>query len=94
MALSESEFRNTFSRWIVHPSARKHDIPDGDAVHAAEHHLIAYRLDDEDGPIRELRLGPDGAGNLLEIVVLALDDGSGLIIHAMRMRRSYQWLLP
>jgi hypothetical protein len=69
-------------------------MPDGDAVHGGEHCLIAYRLDNEDGPIRELRLGPDGAGNLLKIVILALDDGRGLIIHAMRIRRGYRRLLP
>ncbi len=37
---------------------------------------------------------PDRAGNLLEIVVLLLDDGTDLIIHAMRMRSKYRDLLP
>jgi hypothetical protein len=56
--------------------------------------LIAYPLGDGDDPPRELRLGPDRAGNLLEIVVLLLDDGAELIIHAMRMRPKYRDLLP
>jgi hypothetical protein len=34
-----------------------------------------------------LYLGPD-AGNLLEVVSVARDDGSEVVIHAMRMRRS------
>ncbi|GGK55854.1 hypothetical protein Ppa06_11260 [Planomonospora parontospora subsp. parontospora] len=41
-----------------------------------------------------MRLGPDLTGNLLEIVVLLLDDGRELIIHAMRMRPKYRELLP
>jgi hypothetical protein len=41
-----------------------------------------------------LRLGPDRAGNPLEIVVLLLDDGRELIIHAMPMRPKYRDLLP
>jgi hypothetical protein len=49
---------------------------------------------DEDGPRRELRLGPDRAGNLLEVVVLLLDDDTELLIHAMRMRPKYRDLLP
>ncbi len=49
---------------------------------------------DQDGPRRELRLGPDRAGNLLETVVLLLDDGDELVIHAMRMRPKYRGLLP
>jgi hypothetical protein len=80
----------------VHRSARKHGVPDDDAIHAAEHFLVAYRLNDEDasGPVRELRLGPDRAGNMLEVVVLMLDDGNELVIHAMRMRPKYRDLLP
>ncbi|THJ75365.1 hypothetical protein E7Y31_05925 [Candidatus Frankia alpina] len=62
-------------------------------THTATGYLVAYTLDDDDPP-RELRLGPDLAGNLLEIVVLLLDDGTELIIHAMRMRPKYRSLLP
>jgi hypothetical protein len=51
-------------------------------------------LDDDGPPRRELRLGPAVSGNLLEIVVLLLDDGTELIIHAMRMRPKYRDLLP
>jgi len=80
----------------VHRSARKHGVANEDAIHAAEGFLVAYPLadDDQEGPRRELRLGPDRAGNLLEIVVLLLDDGDELVIHAMRMRPQYRGLLP
>jgi hypothetical protein len=79
----------------VHRSARKHGVADGDIIHAAQRFLVAYPLDDDgEGPRRELRLGPDCAGNLLEIVVLLLDDGRELVIHALRMRPKYRDLLP
>ncbi|WP_322769520.1 hypothetical protein [Frankia sp. Cr1] len=79
----------------VHRSARKHGIADADSIHAAQRFLVAYPLgdDEEEEPRRELRLGPDRAGNLLEIVVLLLDD-TDLIIHAMRIRAKYSDLLP
>jgi len=54
----------------VHASARKHGIADEDTIHAAEQFMVAYQLDNDDGPRKELRLGPDRAGNLLEVVVL------------------------
>jgi hypothetical protein len=33
-----------------------------------------------------LDLGPDRAGNILEVVSMLRDDGSEIVIHAMRMR--------
>jgi hypothetical protein len=38
-------------------------------------------------------LGFDGAGRLLELVVLRFDSGNELIIHAMKARRRYLDLL-
>lgn len=59
------------------------------------HHLYAGDVHDEDAPPwRVLYLGPDRAGNLLEVVILERDDGSELAIHAMKMRKQYQHLLP
>ena len=77
-------FRITVGAVGVHRSARKHGVADEDALHAAGRFLVAYPLSDEGqgGPRRELRLGPDRAGNMLEIVVLLLDDGDELVIHA------------
>ena len=56
----------------MHRSAGKHGVADEDAIHAAAGFLIAYPLsdDDQEGPRRELRLGPDRASNMLEVVVL------------------------
>jgi hypothetical protein len=79
----------------IHPSGRKHGIADDDIVHAAEHALADYGIEErDDEPRRTLLLGPDRQANLLEIVVLELDDGRRLAIHAMRMRPKYIPLLP
>ena len=76
----------------VHPSARKHGVTPADAVLAAEQAVFVSNLD-HDSPARQLRLGFDTAGRLLEIVVLRFDSGNELIIHAMRARRQYLSLL-
>jgi hypothetical protein len=68
----------------LHRSARKHGVADQDIVHAASLALAGYALEDvDDEPRRTLLLGPDRAGNLLELVVLELDDARRLVIHAM-----------
>ena len=76
----------------VHDSARKHGVDPDDAVHAAEHALFVSDLS-EDSPARQLRLGFDRGGRLLEVVVLRFDTGNELVIHAMRARRQYLDLL-
>jgi len=48
---------------------------------------------DEDSPARQLRLGFDASGRLLEVVVLRFDSGNELLIHAMKARRQYLELL-
>jgi hypothetical protein len=42
------------------------------------------------GDANVLYLGPDRAGNLLEVVSVLRDDGSEIVIHAMRMRAKYE----
>lgn len=79
-------------RVIVSPSARKHGISDEDAKAAAQSVLAGGPLDDEN-PQRELRIGLDTAGRLLEIVVLLWDDGEVEIIHAMKARSEYRRLV-
>lgn len=76
----------------VHDSARKHGIDQADAVHAADHAVFVADLDG-DRPARQLRLGFDASGRLLEIVVLRFDSGNELLIHAMKARRQYLDLL-
>jgi hypothetical protein len=73
----------------IFASARKHGIDDFDIEHAVEHALAAG--DQDDGKV--LYLGPDRAGNLLEVVAVVKDDGAEVVIHAMRMRRAYESFL-
>lgn len=80
----------------IHASARKHaskhSLSDADILHAAIWALWIEPLDDEN-PQRELRLGFDNSGRLLETVVLLFDGGNELIIHAMKARPQYIRLL-
>lgn len=69
----------------IYSSARRHGIVDDDIVHAVEHALAAGEQDDG----KVLYLGPDRAGNLLEVVAVVRDDGWEIVIHAMRMRGKY-----
>ena len=77
----------------IHRSARKHGVDDDDIVHAVEHALVVTDLDPESDPPRVLAVGPDRAGNLLEIIWLELPR-SHLMIHAMPLRRAFYDLLP
>jgi hypothetical protein len=51
-------------------------------------------LDDDGPPARDLRLGFDTQARLLETVVLTLEGGDELVIHAMPARKNYLDLLP
>lgn len=76
----------------VHASALKHGIDAADARAAATNAVYVAYLD-EDSPARQLRLGFDNAGRLLELVVLTFDSGDQMIIHAMKARQQYLDLL-
>ena len=77
----------------VHASALKHGIEEADAIHAATWALWIEDLDD-DSPARQLRLGFDTQGRMLETVVLVFDSGNELVIHAMKARPQVLDLLP
>ena len=65
----------------IYESARRHGIDDEDIRHGVEHALVVA---DEEEEARVLYLGPDRAGNLLEIVAVLRDDDSEIVIHAMQ----------
>lgn len=75
----------------IHGSARKHGVVDQDINHAIDHPLAIDDLGDD--PDRWLVIGPDRAGNLLELVVLVTVEGDQLAIHAMPMRAKFRRLL-
>lgn len=51
-------------------------------------------FDDDGPPYREVRLGFDTVARLLETVVLILETGKEMVIHAMPARKKYRDLLP
>lgn len=65
-------------------SARKHGVADGDMIHAFNHPIRADDLAEG----KTMLIGPDRAGNLLEIGVVNANSGP-LVIHAMRARSKY-----
>lgn len=77
----------------VHASALKHGVLADDIIQAATWPQWVEYLDD-DSPARQLRLGFDGQGRLLETVVLVFDSGNELVIHAMKARPQMFDLLP
>ena len=77
----------------IHRSAFKHRVAEEDLRHAIDNALRWFDLDPDSDP-KVLAIGPDRAGNLLEIIVLELADDRWLVIHAMALRRSFHELLP
>ena len=75
----------------IHPSARGHGVADEDIRHAVDHALAIE--DAGEDPDRWLVIGPDRAGNLLEVVVLVTNEGAQLAIHTMRMRAKFRRLI-
>jgi len=77
--------------WVeVLRSALRHDVEVPDIHHGLQHSLVVEEIGDD--PVRYLVLGPDCAGNLLELVVLDRPQGPA-VIHAMPMRAQYRRLL-
>lgn len=76
----------------VNESALKHGIGSEDSLHVAENPEYAAYLDAK-SPARQLLLGFDREGRLLELVLLTFDSGDEMIIHAMPARAQYRKLL-
>lgn len=78
----------------VHRSARKHGVGDDAVGYAIDHAVVVVDLEPDADPPRVLAIGPDAAGNLLEIVWLEFPDRASIVIHAMPLRRTFYDLLP
>ena len=74
-------------------SALKHGVLTDDAAQDATWAVWIVDLD-ENNPSRQLRLGFDAHGRLIETVVLVFDSGNELVIHAMKARPQMIDLLP
>lgn len=74
----------------IHTSALKHGISADDAILAATQYVVTVELAED----RELRLGFDSSGRLLETVVIVLNKGpQRVVIHAMPARRRFVELM-
>ncbi len=74
-------------------SATKHRISRQRSLHVVRHAGICFREGDADGWYDEPRfvfLGPDAEACPLEVVAVAPEDGSLVIIHAMSLRERWQ----
>lgn len=74
-------------------SAFKHDVTPDSIAHAIAH--FRFRDDDMFGtePPKILILGPDHAGNILEVIAVIDADGILIVFHAMACRTAYLQLL-
>ncbi len=77
----------------IHETALKHGISNLDIRHVCANSSDTFELDQESDEIKILIIGPDSAGNLLEVIGLEINDQSLLIIHAMKIRKSMANLL-
>jgi hypothetical protein len=68
----------------IHRSARKHGVDDAAILHALDHAITVIDLDPESDLPKVLAIGPDSAGNLLEIIWLELVDDVNLVFTPCR----------
>lgn len=78
----------------INYSSYKHGIDDDAIRHALDHAITVIDLEPDADPPKVLAIGPDHAGNLLEIIWLELADEVNLVIHAMPLRPTFYDLLP
>jgi hypothetical protein len=78
----------------VHPSALKHGYTIEDISHVVDMAVYEDVLDEDNDPPKLLLIGPDAAGNLVELIGGVVENDDLLIWHAMRCRAGYLALLP
>jgi hypothetical protein len=70
---------------VIASSARGHGVDDEDILHAYRNATDAWALDE--GLV--MLVGPDQSGGLLEVGVVRSDDGTPIIVHAMKARSKF-----
>lgn len=78
----------------VADSALKHGYSIEDISHAIDMALLAREIDPDNDPPKLLFIGPDHAGDLLEVIGGEMADDVLLIWHADACRSMYLKLLP
>jgi hypothetical protein len=76
----------------IHSSAYRHGLTGAEIQHAWDNALAFHDIDTDHEPTKSLCIGPDTAGNLLELLFLQLADDE-LIIHAMPLRPVFRTYL-
>ena len=76
----------------ISESAYRHGLTGDEIRHAWANAVAFFDIDREHEPIKSLCIGPDTAGNLLEVLYLQLPDVE-LVIHAMPLRAAFRVLL-
>lgn len=77
-----------------HRSSFKHGYDESAILHAIDHAITGIDLEPDADPPKVLAIGPDDAGNFMEVIWLELDNSVELVIHAMALRPAYHKLLP
>ena len=72
----------------IHETALKHGVTILDIQHVCAHSIATFEIDHESFEAKILIVGPDSAGNLLEVIGLEIDNKPLLIIHAMKLRKT------
>ena len=72
----------------IDETAYKHGGSTLDIHHACAQSIVKFEIDNESVEAKILIVGPDSAGNLLEVIGLEVDNKPMLIIHAMKLRKS------
>ncbi|HEX8771826.1 MAG TPA: hypothetical protein VF711_13755 [Acidimicrobiales bacterium] len=78
----------------IHRSAHKHGVNDEAIEHAVVQAFVLVDIEPDADPPRVLAVGPDHAGNLLEVIWLELGGERRLVVHAMKLRHAFYELLP
>ena len=76
----------------VFESAYRHGLADEQTRHAWMNAIGFFDIDSEHEPTKSLCIGPDAAGNLLEILYLQMSE-EDVTIHAMPLRAVFRGLL-
>lgn len=75
----------------IRPSARKLGVADRDILHALDN-IIRYREQEYEGQLRVFVIGPDGAGRLLELVLVPHHQPSRVIHADLLQPNHYKFL--
>jgi hypothetical protein len=93
--LDISQFRITLCCVLrIGPSALKHGYSREDISHAYDMYIWEDVIDPDREPPAKLTIGPDPAGNLLELIGGEQQNGDHLVWHAMQCQKKYLDQLP